>query len=906
MSLSPRPQERRSRRRFLPKRGGSAEPFVVPGEPRRQSDEKHGSEWPTPERPKRRRLISPIKKREKEATRRIAYQPGVRLFAASALGVGVARLVAPPPIYWPVLFMIGITAWPILYKKKRVVASSLSILLSVAACSGGWAHLDWNVVSKTNVVRCVDDSLDGESICRLEAVVISAPTGKAAPPPKPSDIMPRYDRTTCLLRAERLEGEDGWIDVSGRVAFSVEGHMLGVHHGDRIQVVGNLRRPRAPRNPGEFDYARYLRGDRVFTVIQASDPGNVQLVEQGSPWGPGRIMERVRNGGQKTLRRRLDPKNVDLASAMLLGRREDLDASMKNAFRYTGTAHILAVSGLHVGILLLVALAVMRLIGLSPRTTAISLGMFVVLYAVLTGLQPPVVRAMILALIFCAALYVRRSPRPFNSLGFAALLLIIWNPANLFMVGAQLSFLAVAGMLWLGSPDGTKSEEDDEESDEKSKKAKSPKETVQSPWITFPRRASRACLPTVRFMAAIWFATLPITMHAFHVAAPIGLLLNPLLWFALVGALTSGFGVLLFGWICPPLASGVAYGCNASLDLLRVTIERSETLRWGHAFVPGPALWWIVGFYALCLLWIALFRRRMRGVYFPLIMATWIAIGLGISLYKTSHDKDRLTMTMLAVGHGQAVILETPDGRTILIDAGCFSSSERGVDLISEALWNAGIARIDTILISHGDIDHCNAVEGLAERFRIDQVVLSEDAANSWEPGAASVRITALEHELVLDIVKRGDRFVLGDSPNEEDDQFQIRVFHPGEGESYDENNAGSVVFGIEYQGVRILMPGDVEPPGLDRLLEQPIWDCDFLIAPHHGSPDSEPDKVLDWCRPECVLISGGKVDYRPAVLEPYQRGSDRLLHTHRDGAVRIEIDPEGTRIKTFGEGEWR
>jgi competence protein ComEC len=236
--------------------------------------------------------------------------------------------------------------------------------------------------------------------------------------------------------------------------------------------------------------------------------------------------------------------------------------------------------------------------------------------------------------------------------------------------------------------------------------------------------------------------------------------------------------------------------------------------------------------------------------------------------------------------------MQTPDGRTILYDAGAMGSPEYATQSISAYLWNRGIMRIDGIVLSHADTDHYNAVPGLIERFRVAAVYVSpvmfSSIGDEAKVGGVKVLHDAIVHARVpIHEIWAGDTLRVGCD-------LTLRVLHPPKHGVIGSDNANSVVVGAEYARRRLLLPGDLESPGLNDLIAEEPYDCDILLAPHHGSRRSDPPGFAAWSRPEWVVVSNGGNDDIGPVVRTYTRAGGRVLATSQSGTIEFNIRPGG------------
>jgi competence protein ComEC len=247
--------------------------------------------------------------------------------------------------------------------------------------------------------------------------------------------------------------------------------------------------------------------------------------------------------------------------------------------------------------------------------------------------------------------------------------------------------------------------------------------------------------------------------------------------------------------------------------------------------------------------------------------------------------------TFLAVGHGGCVVLETPDDRTLLYDAGAITGPECTRRQIAPFLWQRGIHRIDEVFLSHADLDHFNGLTELLERFPVGQVTCTPTFS---EKNAEGVRFTLAELErrgIAVRIVSAGDRLSSGD--------VTMEVLHPPPSGPEGNENARSLVLAIRHAGRTILLTGDLEGAGSQRVLELPAQPVDVLLAPHHGSVKANPKALAEWCQPQVVISSQGPND-STAANKSYTPGGALYLTTAAQGAVTVRTRRGGMVVETF------
>ncbi|MCR4412426.1 MAG: ComEC family competence protein, partial [Thermoguttaceae bacterium] len=433
------------------------------------------------------------------------YQPLVLVAAAVCTGI-VADRVRPLPVgvWWAATF-VSCGAWCLFWRRGGQRVSGVAALLAAAACGAAWHHCRWHLFPEGDLGFCA--RADDQPVC-VEALVLVGSRRQLAPEPSPFRPFRRDEYVRLEVEVLRVRDGATWRAATGRARVIVEQPGEPLRAGDRVRIFAQLVAPRHPMNPGEFDYAAHARADRRRAVLRAQFASCVTVIRPGSRASPARLLESLRRGGERLLWRYLGGRRTGLASAVLLGAREEVTAEQTGAFMQTGTIHILSISGLHVGILAGTLLAIIRALGMPRAVGAPLVAAVTVLYTLLTDAQPPAVRAMILALVFCAAYWLGRRALALNSLAAAAIGVLVLNPADLFRVGVQLSFLCVIGLSWFASHPLVQGRRGD------------PLDRLVEEGRAWPARAARAIglwlWQITALGAAVWLLTLPLVMARFH------------------------------------------------------------------------------------------------------------------------------------------------------------------------------------------------------------------------------------------------------------------------------------------------------------------------------------------------------------------------------------------------------
>jgi competence protein ComEC len=354
----------------------------------------------------------------------------------------------------------------------------------------------------------------------------------------------------------------------------------------------------------------------------------------------------------------------------------------------------------------------------------------------------------------------------------------------------------------------------------------------------------------------------------------------------------AGFGILLFGWIVPPLGAAFGWVCNVMLTWLDAVVHSAARWPGSYFWTPGPSDGWLVALYVTALATLIIPRATLPTRWRLAIASGWCGVALFVSL-PLPRSANELRCTFVSVGHGCAVVLELPDGKTLLYDAGRLGSPTAAEQSISNYLWSRKITHLDAVIVSHADADHYNALPGLLEKVSAGAIYVGPHMFEEDTPALRVLQYSFKQSGAKLGELFAGDRLRV-------DDAVKLEVLHPPASGVAGSDNANSIVLLIEYGGKRILLTGDLESPGLDALMNEPRLDTDLVLAPHHGSSRSDPPGFAGWSLPNYVVVSSGRGDDAAVVKEAYEARSAIVMNTADCGAVTAVLSDGNLHVEPF------
>lgn len=751
-------------------------------------------------------------------------------------------------------------------------------LAAVASLGGSWHYWQWNVAPGGDLGRYVGD--EPAPAC-VEAVLVEPI--RVAPPASgnPLRALPAEEMSEATLRLARIRDGEEWRVAAGECRLRIRGAWREAVVGDTLHIFARMGIQPAPLNPGQRDWREFERANGRRSELYVPDPGCVTIVERAAWWSPGAALDRARQYCERSLAAYVGKRDEPLALAVMLGARDKLDDATITAFLETGAIHFLVVSGSNLAMLAGIVWTLSRWAGLSVRGQQLATVTSAVAYTALVGAEPPMVRATILAAAAAASLTFGRRGTAGNLLGGAGLAVMALGPSEIFRGGTQLSFLSV-GVLSLVAQRLSRRRPSD------------PLDRLLREAESWPMKLARivgwTAVAMIAASLAVWLATTPLAGRQFHIVTPAAVLITPLIWPLIGVALAATFGALAFGAVTPAIGHVLGTVCGECLHGADAIVKWAQGFSGSHFYTAGPAGWWLAGCYGAAAAWVLVPRWRPRWQWQVSAALLWAAAGYGLA-GAGRVKPDELRCTFLAVGHGTCAVLELPSGQTVMYDAGSLGSPEQAAETIAAFLWSRGISRIDQLVLSHADVDHYNAVPGLVERFDIGVVYWSP---LMFDPISNEGRLEAGQYlREYLQSQDTPTRFVWsGDRLPTVDDETTLEVLHPPRDGVAGRDNANSILLSVEYAGRRLLLPGDLEGAGIELVMTDPPLDCDVLLAPHHGSEQSDPPGFAAWCSPEEVVMSGRRPTRTLASMASYEESGARVWHTAYSGAVTCLIRP--------------
>lgn len=788
---------------------------------------------------------------------------------------------------------------------------TLALALGVVSFGAGWFALDVRQRAGSNAdVLLASERPPGEPrIVEVEGIVLDSPREIRSSGQMRNFLhIERREVFTLSLRAVRTS-EGDWAPAAGRARVITH---PGEHAraGQRVRLMGVHRPIRPAMNPGAPDGVLWAAQERDAGTIGAQGGGMIRprahedvrarahgAIVGASAWARSRALGVLGSDAGE---------GGALLRAVVLGEHDPEHRELRDAFARTGLAHLLAISGFHLALLVGMVLLALRLTGDHGRWEFAVVAMLVLAYLVLVPASAPIVRAgvFILALVLSESLG-RRYDR-LSVLGWVGVILILWRAMDVHTLGFQLSVGLTAALLWvaprveaglrprtirglLPSAGG--------------------RGQIASAWMFAASRVRSAFAISL----VCWLIAIPVVMHHVGLVSPWAILTTLIVTPLIVLVLALGFAGVLAGLLAPGVGVMIADGGTLVASWTGSFVAFIDRLPASSIRIGAVSPAWAIAGVVLAVLWLRHARTRWRW----LASATAaLSIWLGVERIALRDDAP-LRIDTLSVGDGTCHLLRSA-GEAMLWDCGS-SSPSFGVRDLPRAIHALGLRSVPTILITHPNLDHFSALPDVLRALGVERLIVNEAFMTEVERqprGAEAFAMARLRDAGVeVSTISRGGTITLGEAT--------IDVLWPPGGFRFEGNGTINDTSIVALARVptragerRALLTGDIQRHAMERIMELefparsggatsvagasptagegPDTRIDVMELPHHGSHHATAERFVERLDPSLVIQSTGPSRLRDERWERARDGRAWLV-TARDGAVGVRFARDGS-----------
>lgn len=848
-------------------------------------------------------------------------EPAFVCALALAAGILIGHLALRPPLLWAGAFLaLACLAVLARHGRARAAAAVLAFIPVGALLLQAHDSRPQQVPDLARVISAGEATVTGY-VLRQVRLSGEAPNRRVTLDVQAEKIAVGGDshavnagvRLSVYEVPERSDADDSGTGASAPLPV--------LRYGDRLRFTARLREPRNFRNPGAADHRGYLR-DHGIAATAATSPRELELLPGAAGTRAGRLRSRLREAILERIATLWRGEQAALIAGIVLGERRALTPETRLDFQRTGLFHILVVSGMNVAILAGFLFALGRLMR-APEVLLVGLTAIAALaYAWLTDAGAPIVRATLMLLLFLAARMWHRTRAPLNALGVAALAILLWTPRALFDASFQLTFAAVAALVGIGVPLL-------EHTTEPYRRALRHLDSLRYDLLLPPRAAqfrldlrlvegrlerlagsriarmmtigvprSSLALAALLVVSAVMQVALALPMAVyFHRATVVGFAANVLVVPLAAWLLPIALATVLLALLSVKLAHAGAWLAANLLSL--VTTVTALLARWRYADVRVPSPPAEVAAFAAAAFVAAVFmaprsRRHAAGAVAVLTLAA-----TAIAFYPASPELKRgvLELTALDVGQGDALVVVTPEGKTLIMDAGgapgfLRSEFDIGEAVVSRYLWSRGISRVDAVALSHAHSDHSDGLASVIANFRPRELWLPE---GETARNAQALHAAAAAEGTAVRYFNSGESFAWGGAAFEV--LAPVPMVRKGRPRANDESLALRVVHGSNA----MVLAGDIERR-TEEVAAAYLPRADVLKVAHHGSATSTTPEFLAAVAPRYAVISVGHRSVfrhpRPEVLERLEQMNVATFRTDFSGAITFLLDGKNVEVR--------
>lgn len=684
--------------------------------------------------------------------------------------------------------------------------------------------------------------------------------------------------TPAGVRLElRVDGLDVRVVVGGRMGEEAAGQWT---RGRAITAPIRLRTPDLVRNPGSPSETWQVLTNRFDLVGSVKSAALVEVAP--APWTE-ELAARVRRHVRRSAQQFVGPHAASsqaVVTAILIGDRAGLDDGLMRRLQAAGTFHVIAISGGNIAMLTLVCVLCLRAATRSVRLPPLVTAAVVVLYGFVVGGEPSVTRAVLAAVVFLGLRAAGIAPRPVNLLAVVAAVCVARDPLTVVDVGAWLSFGATAGLIVVLP---------------RLQSSVSAADAGAGGWSRAWRWFRVAVLATV----AAEIIILPVTAAVFGRVGVAGLLLNVIAVPAMAIVQMAGLGVCVAALIWAPAAAGLGWVAHVATVVLLGSSAALDVAPWLSWRVPGSSWWWTAAYYLCVGAALVVSRPRWQRAVVGVAAVVLVVIVSSPFVPLRRPPGGWLRVTVIDVGQGDAILVQTPQRHSLLVDAGGSPGGQFDVGgrVVTPAVWALGERRLTWLALSHGDLDHIGGARSVVDDLRPLEVWEGIPVDSSAD--LQQIRVLAQTRGVVWRRMLAGHEV--------EDGGVVIRVHHPQppDWQRVRVRNDDSLVIDIRYGDVSVLLTGDAGAEFEAQSMATERWGrparLRLLKVAHHGSRSSTHADFLERARPQVAMVSAGRSNLfghpAPDVVERLRATGATVYRTDQQGAIIAETDGREVRV---------
>lgn len=625
-----------------------------------------------------------------------------------------------------------------------------------------------------------------------------------------------------------------------------------IKYGDSLYIEGEFKQPEETRNYKGYNYKQYLKTKKIIGTVELE---KAKILKSSN----GSFIHNIQKYIKDTINGTLTDEEGNLLLAILLGDKDKLSEDIQESFKTSNLSHMLAVSGAHVSYIILGLTYVLQNSIIGKKNGKIVCIIFLLFFMAITNFTPSVTRACIMAILTLFSGIIYRKSDVYTNISVAALITLIFNPYSLLDLGFQLSYGGTIGIIIFIK-------------------------RIQE------KKSNSKVINYIKQMALVSvyanIIIIPIMMYHFNTVS-LTFIISNIMASPILGIIViTGFLFIIASITVKPLTRLIAIFIKPILSILIKISQICSKLSFSSILVVTPYIFNVISYYAIILYCIKSKKNNKCKIIICLLIVL-ILINFIIYIFP-----QKLRIFFIDVGQGDSTLIITPDKKTVLIDGGGSDSFDVGEKVLLPYLLDRRILKIDYVLISHFDTDHCGGILTIMEKVKVKNIIISEQAEHS--ENYERFKKLMINKKIRLIEVKKGDKIKIGGYS-----EFKI-LFPPSRLLSENPLNNNSIVAQFNYNNFKMLFTGDIEKLAEQQILktEKAEIRADILKVAHHGSKTSSIPEFIKAVRPKIALIGVGKNNTfghpNQQTIKNLENIKCRIYRTDLQGEIIIKIDQKG------------
>ncbi len=625
-----------------------------------------------------------------------------------------------------------------------------------------------------------------------------------------------------------------------------------IKYGDSLYIEGEFKQPEEARNYKGYNYKQYLKTKKIIGTVELE---KVKILKSSN----GSFIHNIQKYIRDTINGTLTDEEGNLLLAILLGDKDKLSEDIQESFKTSNLSHMLAVSGAHVSYIILGLTYVLQNSIIGKKNGKIVCIIFLLAFMAITNFTPSVTRACIMAILTLFSGIIYRKSDVYTNISVAALITLIFNPYSLLDLGFQLSYGGTIGIIIFIK-------------------------RIQE------KKSNSKVINYIKQMALVSIYAniiiIPIMMYHFNTVS-LTFIISNIMASPILGIIViTGFLFIITSITVKPLTRLIAIFIKPILSILIKISQICSKLPFSNILVVTPYMFNVISYYAIILYCIKSKKNNKCKIIICLLIVL-ILINFIIYIFP-----QKLRIFFIDVGQGDSTLIITPDKKTVLIDGGGSDSFDVGEKVLLPYLLDRRILKVDYVLISHFDTDHCGGILTIMEKVKVKNIIISEQAEHS--ENYERFKKLMIHKKIRLIEVKKGDKIKIGRYS-----EFKI-LFPTSRLLSENPLNNNSIVAQFNYNNFKMLFTGDIEKLAEQQILktEKAEIRADILKVAHHGSKTSSIPEFIKAVRPRIALIGVGKNNTfghpNQQTIKNLENIKCRIYRTDLQGEIIIRIDQKG------------